>query len=1034
MTDSAADGPAGQDVSDVPGRPVPLRTGNQPSAVTATIGPVPRVGGDTPFVGRIDALAQLANAVDRARDGEPSAWLVSGDAGVGKTRLLEELARRADGMGATVVVGRCVDLGSGGVPYLPFAEIVTRLTMRGELADAVAELPALDALSGGQVGPADDLGQRLPLFDAVRRLVRAAAAQFGVLVLILEDMHWADQSSRDLVTFLVARMRDEQLVVVGSYRRDDLHRRHPLRPVLSELLRLQQVSRIELEPFDRAELDAHLAALLGHPVSARVVDDVLSRSEGNAYFAEELAAHVGEGGLPAGLTDVLLLRLETLSPAAQRLARAASVAGDVVTDETLLAVTGTTAGDLDEALRDAVTHQVLVPASAAEAAPAYGFRHALLREAVYADLLPGERARLHGAYAAELQRSDPRPGAAATIAHHAMAAHDLPVALGMSLLAAQEASTRRAPADALGHLERAVTLWPVVAAEQRPAGTDIVGLELEAARAASEAGELGRAVSFADDARGQAETLGATPEVRAMCELRLAGHLWDVERETDSAAASARALAILADRPMSDVAVRAAAAQARAQAGIAHDTGDADDIERARDVAGRAAAAARELGLVDVETDVLITQSLIDLHVLDSTAKLTRALELARTGGHRIEEVRAAYYLASGPFYSGDIRLALARLPAAIAAADGHGLTWSPYALEARVLQVIAEYVTGDWDASVAASRLAGRRPPDVAAARLATAALYVHVARGDADVEYRIAELRDAWHQDGQIALIAGGLTADHLSWQGRHRDAIDAAQQVIPFLNEAWGEWYLGGIWLGALTLAAHADLAAAARLRGRDDEVGELERAGAQVIADVRGRVEHGRPRSGMLGAEGRAWLARAEAELARLEGGPGVELWEATVAAFDYGYPYETARSRWRLAAALVDAGRPDEAVGHVRAAHATAVQLGAAPLAAALVELVRRSRLKVDLGPGATTRAPVADLLTARERDVLALLAQGFTNGQIGRSLHISPKTASVHVSNLISKLDASGRTEVVALAYERGLLEAAGQGLALGGG
>jgi len=1021
---------------------VATRRPADPSVAAATIDDVARPAGETPFVGRVDALERLTSAVRKAGTGEPSGWLVAGDAGVGKTRLLEEVGRLATNIGATVVTGQCVDLGSGGLPYLPFAEIVGRLAARPDLAAVVAGLPALGALTGagglapgtptaGQSPPSSttsspgsgDVGQRLPLFDSVLSLVRAAGEKLGSLVVVIEDLHWADQSTRDLLTFLLARMRGEHLVLVASYRSDDLHRRHPLRPVLSELFRLASVERIDLAPFNRGELVAHLAALLGHPASESMVDDVLARSEGNAYFAEELAARAQDDGLPAGLTDVLLLRLESLAPPAQRLARVASVAGDKVTDAMLLAVSGLAPDELDVALRDAVAHLVLVPDTESGGAPAYRFRHALLREAVYADLLPGERVRLHAAYVTYLGGDGAGAGSASIVAHHAMAAHDLPVALAASVRAAREATALQAPAEALVHLERALTLWSAVPTAAELTGTDLVSLELAAAGAATDAGEPGRAVALARGARDRVAREGGGRELLALCELRLAQHLNDADRDDESVEASARAMALLADDPLSEIAVRAAAAYARASAGIAHDTGAAADIGRVRELAARAEDAARELGLTDVETDVLITESILDMRSGGSESKLIRARDLAEAGGHSDEQLQAAYYLASGAFYEGDIAEALLRLPAAIAIADTHGLTWSSYALEARVLQVIAEYIAGDWAGSLDAAELAGHRPPDVAAARLATAALYVLVARGDEVAGYRLAELRADWHQDGQIALIGGGLTADHLSWLGRQREAVEATRQVIPFLSEVWGEWYLGGIWLGALTLSAHADLAEDAALHGRRSEVAAARRAGLRVMEDVRGRAEHGMPRGGTLGLEGRAWLARAEAEFARLEGRPDVALWEAALAAFDYGYVYETARGRWRLAQALVRADRADEAAGPALAAYTSARALGAEPLTDAVATLVRRTRLKVSLQPGAGVRPAVADLLTPRERDVLALLAEGMTNGQVGRSLHISPKTASVHVSNLMAKLSASGRTEVVALAYERGLLE-----------
>jgi DNA-binding CsgD family transcriptional regulator len=173
---------------------------------------------------------------------------------------------------------------------------------------------------------------------------------------------------------------------------------------------------------------------------------------------------------------------------------------------------------------------------------------------------------------------------------------------------------------------------------------------------------------------------------------------------------------------------------------------------------------------------------------------------------------------------------------------------------------------------------------------------------------------------------------------------------------------------------------------------------------------------------MGPEGQAWLARAEAEWSRLEGPDDPDRWRTALRLFGYGYPYEEARCRWRLAEALLGADRREEAAAEVSAAYRTAARLGAGPLREALEALARRGRL--DAGLPARVQQVVTSL-TAREREVLALLARGRTNRQIGRTLFISEKTASAHVSNILAKLGASGRTEAVAIAHRRGLLPVA---------
>jgi len=411
------------------------------SLPSATIGSVPRWD-EGPLVGRAEELARLMVHVDRAVEGRPSAVLVAGDAGVGKTRLLDELSRRAGERGVRVLTGHCVDLGDVGLPYLPFVDLLRPVVTDPGLAPGLARHPELAGLlTGRPLTPADgegaDLGQpmphrtfrsppddgRLQLFESVAGLLAELAADTPLLV-VLEDLHWADRSSRDLLRYLLARLVDEPIAVVASYRADDLHRRHPLRPLLAELVRLPGVERLTLEPLPDADVDAlvrGLAAAEGG-MPAGTVEDVVARAEGNAFYAEELlAAGLAGEALPLGLTDVLLARVEQLSPAAQQVLRVAAVAGRSVRHELMSAVAGQAPAEMEQALAEAVHRHLLLVSEDGR----YRFRHALLREAVLADLIPGERVRLHAAVAAHLT-AHPGAGTAAERAHHARESNDLP--------------------------------------------------------------------------------------------------------------------------------------------------------------------------------------------------------------------------------------------------------------------------------------------------------------------------------------------------------------------------------------------------------------------------------------------------------------------------------------------------------------------------------------------------------------------------------------------------------------------------------
>jgi DNA-binding CsgD family transcriptional regulator len=984
---------------------------------------VPRLGVDAPLVGRTEEYGRLTAALDAARDAHPAAVLLAGDAGVGKTRLLTELRRQARQQGFTVLIGHCVDLGMAGLPYLPFTEALGQLdpTTPGLSRPALAPLlpgPAADAPGL----PTADFGQ-LQLFDAVAALLAELAAAAPVL-LVIEDLHWADQSTRDLLSFLLARLRMERLAIIASYRADDLHRRHPLRPLLGELVRLPAVERVDVAPFSPAETRDYLRALHPTPLPGRVVRRIVERSEGNAFFVEELldaSLETGDEALPTGLAEVLLTRLEQVAAPVQTVVRAAAVAGRRVDHRLLQEVVQLSPAETEEALREAVTRHVLV----AESSGTYAFRHALLQEAVYADLLPGERVRLHGAYAAALAdgAGAGQPGSAgafgrspaAELAYHCYESHDLPGALAASVRAATEASALHAPSEALRHLEQALTLWHAVPDAAAVAGVDLVHLGLRAANAASASGRMERAVALTQDAAAHADA-ETEPLLAGMVQQRLAQHLLGVDREEEALRAAARARDLVpTTAPPTPERTWIAAISARTSVVVS-------DYEASRRYGDEAVTAARTLGLPDAEADALATLAVLaekEGNPDEAALRLADAREWAITAGDIPVELRASYNLAANRFYQGDLSTASDMLDRAAARAAETGLSWSAYGLELRVLQVITRYMTGDWDGSLAAAS-GTDEVSDWVAGRLAAAALYVDTGRGEprrTDRERRC--MHDCMH-DPQIVALTGGCEADARQWAGQPEGSAAIVTDAIERAGRVWGQYTLGGIWLAAIGVAGEADRAATARLVGDPATVADAVAAGRELAEFARTAAERGKPRAGRMGPEGTAWLARLEAEWSRLDGTNDPALWAAAVEAFDFGYVYEIARSNWRLAEALVQADRRDEAAGPAKIAYETAVRLRAAPLRGAVEALVRRARIDAGLPIRLTTDL----LLTPRERDVLALLARGRTNRQIGRELFISEKTASVHVSNIIGKLGASGRTEAVAIAHRRGLIEA----------
>ncbi|MDX6716743.1 MAG: hypothetical protein QOH30_3301, partial [Baekduia sp.] len=444
------------------------------------------------FIGRRVELTHLDAALSVARTGHAGLLFVAGESGVGKSRLLDHFADRAEAGDVRVLWGDCIDLGDSELPYAPIVSALRSLVRRGH--------PVFDAL-----GPArGELARLLPelgtpadllvepyagsaqgrLFELLLMVFERLCRESPVL-LVIDDLHWADRSTRDFLSFLARNICHQRLLVVATYRVDELHRRHPLRPFLAEIERAERAQRMPLERFSRAELGAQLAAILGAAPEPELLDRVWARSEGNALYAEEILAaeREGDGTLPESLRDALMLRVEALDPATQEALRWVSAAHRIEHDVLEEAV-ALEPRALRDALREAVAHHVLVTQPDGHIA----FRHALLREAVHDDLLPGEHAELHLRLAQVL---DARVDCAdcvgleraAEIAHHFDAAGDQPAALRTAVHAATTAERVHAEGEAAAFYERALELWDRVDDAEGLIGCDHAELLARAANA-----------------------------------------------------------------------------------------------------------------------------------------------------------------------------------------------------------------------------------------------------------------------------------------------------------------------------------------------------------------------------------------------------------------------------------------------------------------------------------------------------------------------------------------------------------------------
>ncbi len=886
------------------------------------------------FIGRRTELASLTTRLDRVQAGQPAVALIGGEAGVGKTRLARELAASAAARGFQVLTGQCIELGAEGLPLAPLLDALRELT-RGVPPQARVELLGpgaaglarlLPDLAPGDQGRSDgqDL-QKAQLMEMVLGLFDRLSAAQPVMFLI-EDLHWADQSTLDLTAFLARSLRDSGVLLVATYRSDELHRRHPLRPLLTGWERDRSIERIELPRFDRGEVTAQLAAILGGDPAAGTVDIIFDRSGGNAYLVEELAGAVGGHGdltdLPPSLRDVLLSRVDGLSRDGQRLLRTAAVAGRTVPDRLLAEVAGIGEADLFAALREAVENHLLLVGPGGQG---YAFRHALTRDAVYEDMLPGERVQLHAAYAAALDRdpglADDEAALPAALAYHWYAALDLPRALPAAIDAARHALASYAPAEALQHLDRAQQIWPRVDDAEQRTGLDQVEVSRLAAEAAYRFGAVDRSATLLADALAGLPA-DAPTERRALLLERYAVAQRDAGREDEAVTSLQQALALL---PAGDTSRAAAVVLAALATTLMRTSG----MEQAADAARRAVAAARAAGARDVEADVAITLGSASSYLDPSDA----GLESLRAGVRLALELDIPVTALRGYVNLSDVLELMGRHAEAAQTADD-GLQLAERSGLARTL---GSYLIGNQAESLLrlgrwaeVDRLTGQAlralPEGVFGGTLHAVQAELAAMRGDYDEAAR--EVRSARR-------VMGGTNDMQFTQPMRYTDAmialgrgdLAAAREAVAAALEGEVLSWAGRYAWPVLWLAMRIEADAATRFRDRREEVPAASAARCAELARAAAQFATPAP-----SAEG--YRALTAAERARAQGSGEAAAWSAAVSAWQRaGEPYPHAYALLRLAEAGLAAGRPREAAAAVRQAHTMAERIGAAPIAA-----------------------------------------------------------------------------------------------------
>jgi DNA-binding CsgD family transcriptional regulator/tetratricopeptide (TPR) repeat protein len=992
------------------------------------------------LVGRTEQLAALEGALGPSRRGGPSVILIGGEAGVGKSRLVSEFAARSRTAGARVLTGGCVELGPMGLPFAPFTAVLRELVRDLGAAGVAALLPGGVTRDFARLLPefgpadsdADDIVARARLFEQVLALLERLA-DTGPVVLLIEDAHWADRSTRDLLAFLVGRQQilDGVLIIV-TYRSDELHRTHPLRPLLAELARLSWVERMDLARLDRRHADELVTRILGREPEPSLADAVFLRADGNPLFVEELLCDCDNSVpsmLPESLRDLLLIAVRRLPEQTQEVLRAASAGGQRNGHALLAAVTGLPDDDLSRALRPAVEANVLTAD-----ADGYSFRHDLIREATLDDVLPGEHTRLHTRFAEALEADPglvPPARAAMEQAYHWYAAHDTVRALVSSWHAAEEAGRALAHMEQLALLGRVLKLWDMVPdAEQRVGASHLSVLE-RAARAAGPAGEHERGAAFASAALDEVDPAAEPARAALLLEMRALqrrhsgndGVLADLQTALDlvppgvADAARARVLVTMASyagQPYGPEALAAAqealtlarqasdaTTEAAALLELAALRSWAGDNRAAQKMLAQARAVAGRAGAYDSLLQAVIKES----HVLEGMGEHERAAKVAQAGIASAQDYGLAR--SSGTFLAINVAESLFSLGRWDEAMDviEHALALSPTQqdIRAALRQLAGEIAlrrgdlagAGELAATArAAFGLAGYRHPDqyqVPLARL--------------DIELRLAE--------------------------GKPAAALAAAADAVARLDLALDPRYA---W--PLLAAAARAVTAAAGAAGRDRA---LAGQAAELLARLRALAAQMPAHGPVQQADRLAFSAealRAQEAVRSAPAAPAVEAgraeqeipaaWDAAAAAWErVGQPYPLAVALLRAAEAALAAGYRDGVAERLRRAAELADNLRARPLAVEIGVLARNARIRPadrQVARGAAAATPLG--LTARELEVLRLVAHGQSNPEIAARLFISAKTVSVHVSNILAKVGVSSRGEAAAAAHRMHLFDA----------
>jgi DNA-binding CsgD family transcriptional regulator/type II secretory pathway predicted ATPase ExeA len=966
------------------------------------------------LVGRETQVDQLLGALSRAKAGVPGIVLVRGEAGSGKSRLLREFLSLARDDRATTLYGACIDVSAGDIPLVPFRTALRHLVQSRSTTD-------MESLLGGtwrdlhvlvpELAPSDVHGAATAphVFEVVSAVVARLAGQRPVVIAV-DDAQWADQSTLQLLRYLTQSGQPLPLLVLVAYRGEELPGEPGRRKAFEELSRAAD-DDVTVTPLTGEQV-TDLVHRLGIELSAAAMRRLLTRSAGLPFLVEELAAAEQDGvtrGIPNRVRDVVRLRLGALSQEAQLVVALVAVAARPLRHRVLAEAAHLPARVFAGALDEALSAHLLVADTDERT---YGFRHDVAREIVHEDLLTSSRLELHVRLAVAMQSDlpvDAYAGRLCEVAFHWVQTEaNEEHALRASLLAARASTRAFAHPEAARQYDQVVRLWSRVNDPEVICGTDLVTISAEAAEAGHWAGDTGAALRHID--RALAGTAANTVLAAALHERRThyswlhSGQLARNPELLERVGSAATRERMRASDLMQSGRYAESVSAARSALDLAVEEGSDGDAIRATIILG--------VGLAFTG------------HPIEGVRAIEAALVEALDHG-TVEEVVAAYTNLSFVLLNdGQMERAAQVAVSGIDEAIRRGAGGSDGALltvnAAEALIRIGRLT----DAEQVVREGLERRPPPAMKAYLVLAGAEVDLVRG------RLADAGAA------VRSIAASGSVDDFQFQQQLRAVQAELQLWNPVEGQSRMTWTtapgsavadgVGGedvplaarlLWLG---VRADADARSMAEIDGRQDRLRALVTDGLS-LAD-RADMLAARAISDGERRQVAVFGALIAGELSRLQSSPDPHSWQLA-AQMATGDPYLHSYALWRLGSAMRDARRRREAATVFREAYGVADAAGIRLVAGAVVSAGRSLGVNVaELRPEPAPRAADRPFhLTAKEMEVLRLLVGGLTNRRIATALHMTEKTASVHVSHILAKLAVGSRGEAVARAYEVGL-------------